>query len=150
MSVMDPPSPAGRRWWSVVRARYREEIGAPSSRGMLHEPAPPSLALAKQRAENRLVLDPATGETFARSRRAAKLADFEALGTGAYTYISLLHRLRAYFALLALLSVSSMVSNACWSLAFVASCARMVLPKRCSNEWLDFCKLAACLLLDLS
>jgi len=112
MSVMDPPSPAGRRWWSVVRARYREEIGAPSSRGMLHEPAPPSLALAKQRAENRLVLDPATGETFARSRRAAKLADFEALGTGAYTYISLLHRLRAYFALLALLSVSSMVSNA--------------------------------------
>ena len=40
-----------------------------------------------------------------------RLADFEFLGLGVSAYVAHLHRLRSFFMLLALLSVSSLVAN---------------------------------------
>ena len=68
------------------------------------EPPPPSLELAKARVVARLPQDPST-------TGAPRLADFEPLGLGVYSYIAHLHRLRFFFMLLALLSVSSLVAN---------------------------------------
>lgn len=71
----------------------------------------PSLDLAKQRMSERLPRDPATGLPVARTRYGPRLADFEFLGLGVSSYVAHLHRLRFFFMLLALLSVSSLVAN---------------------------------------
>ena len=76
------------------------------------EPPPPSLELAHQHLQARLARDPATGEQFGSTGRLApRLSDFEFLGLGVHSYVAQLHRWRAFFVLLALLSVSSLVAN---------------------------------------
>ena len=75
------------------------------------EPQPPSLALAKERAQARLAKDPTTGRTVGTNRFAPRAVDFEFLGLGVHSYVTHLHRMRFFFMLLALLSVSSLVAN---------------------------------------
>ena len=74
------------------------------------EPPLPSIDLARKRVEARLPRDPATGKPFSFCGR-TRSTDFEFLGLGVYAYVKHLHRMRFFFMLLALLSVSSLVSN---------------------------------------
>ena len=52
------------------------------------EPPPPSLDLAKRRAEAKLPRDPATGMAFGAGGTAVSTSDFECLGLGVYSYIT--------------------------------------------------------------
>lgn len=79
--------------------------------GQEEEPAPPSLEVARARLAARLPRDPTTGTHVSGGRSGPRLADFEFLGLGVYSYIAHLHRTRTFFMLLALLSVSSLVAN---------------------------------------
>ena len=69
------------------------------------EPKPPSLEVSKARLTSRL---PHKGGDESYGPR---LVDFEKLGLGVYSYIAHLHRMRFFFMLLAMLSVSSLVAN---------------------------------------
>jgi hypothetical protein len=59
----------------------------------------------------RMPRDPASGKRVGVQSHGPRLADFEILGLGVYSYVSHLHRMRFFFILLALLSVSSLVAN---------------------------------------
>ncbi len=70
----------------------------------------PSLALAKARALDKLPRDPSTGQQFGKTN-VPRPSDFEFLGLSVYSYVSHLRRMRQFFVLLALLSVSSIIAN---------------------------------------
>ena len=70
----------------------------------------PSLALAKARALAKLPRDPSTGQQFGKTN-VPRPSDFEFLGLSVYSYVSHLRRMRQFFVLLALLSVSSIIAN---------------------------------------
>lgn len=91
-------------------ARVAPPATEPLWGGRIAEPSPPSIEISKQRLEARLPRDP-SGRPHLDVGRAPHLADFEALGLSVYSYISHLHRLRFFFMMLSLLSVSSMVAN---------------------------------------
>ena len=77
--------------------------------GQGEEPPPPSLDIARERAASRLPRDPTTGENL--SLNGPRLANFEFLGLGVYSYIAHLHRLRFFFMLLSIMSFSSLVAS---------------------------------------
>ena len=84
--------------------------------------AAPSLELARTRATEMLPRDPATGLHFDR-KTVPRPSDFEFLGLGVYSYIAHLHRLREFFLLAALLSVSSIIANGHGKTPGAAGCA---------------------------
>ena len=113
-----PAKPTGSSFVKAFAARSKKDVVLPTPEatsnlplwgGQGEEPPPPSLDIARERAASRLPRDPTTGENL--SLNGPRLANFEFLGLGVYSYIAHLHRLRFFFMLLSIMSFSSLVAN---------------------------------------